>query len=621
MAGPDHQALESYAYFAAQQAGVDPDAFISAADGQGLFDPTGAVDPYAAIDAALQTFAVNPNNAGAAQPTAAAPAASDNSTAATDQSAAPDLGPGTTDRSDPGYPGNAPAITPAAPTGADPTMRPSGPNAGPTPAPSTVYTVDPNNPLTKVPSFGGPADKPAGPIPVLFPTPPNSAPPPAAPPPAGAPDTSSRANFVRSLLPIAKAWQAKSGIPAELMLAMNLNETGGDPVNNILFGVTGPGSVQKTWGVGPNGERVNQTRSFKSYDSPDAAYADFVNLVTTAPRYAPIYQRAVQSGDWSHFAADLQRAGYAEDTHWGPQVSALTGDVQRILTGTSTAGSSTPNADQMDPALNRGTKPPIDSPGPWTLPAVTTASVLTGNAARDKAAASVQQQNTPSRSSALDVLTGALPTRATVGPNGEPAAPEIDPVTGAPIGIHPFGSGNPAGMTPVEAGYYYPFLRDPQFAGYNTLSALGMNPNNANPWNPYIEGLIPDLYKSQAIRNGLDPTLSSQDAGVREAQGVQDLLRQGRLSAFDNPTTGLQQLLGVQNAQSGPQSALAQLLKTDPSGSLESVVDPFLSPMLRPYLQKALQQQLLQYQQQVGSNSGQSPLDYLTRGWLPAPAA
>lgn len=140
------------------------------------------------------------------------------------------------------------------------------------------------------------------------------------------PDTSSHAAFIQSMAPVAQQWSQRTGIPANVLLAMNVSESNwGNAPGNELFGIKAPGNAgsinSPTW-ESVNGQRVNTSSDFGAYSSPDAAYAAFWNLVSTSPRYAGA-MAALQSGDTNGFLQGLVRGGYATDQNWGNTIQNI----------------------------------------------------------------------------------------------------------------------------------------------------------------------------------------------------------------------------------------------------------------------------------------------------------
>lgn len=132
------------------------------------------------------------------------------------------------------------------------------------------------------------------------------------------PDTSSREATVRSIEPLARYWEQRTNIPAEVFIAFNLHE-GGSKVMAAPFGIKGPGTSQSTWEE-VNGQRVNITDSFRSYDTLNDAYRDFIDLVSQG-RYKSAWDTLQRTGNWQQWLWDINRAGYATDSQWGGKIA------------------------------------------------------------------------------------------------------------------------------------------------------------------------------------------------------------------------------------------------------------------------------------------------------------
>lgn len=105
------------------------------------------------------------------------------------------------------------------------------------------------------------------------------------------------------------------GIDPDLLATIALHESGlSGPAHFGIKGGSGP--EQATWEeVG--GKRVNTTARFRSYPTADAAVVDFIDLISTSPRYAKAW--AVRS-DPAKFVTELQKAGYATDSAWPQKI-------------------------------------------------------------------------------------------------------------------------------------------------------------------------------------------------------------------------------------------------------------------------------------------------------------
>jgi flagellar protein FlgJ len=144
---------------------------------------------------------------------------------------------------------------------------------------------------------------------------------PATPAKAG---FSSPAGFVSTLWSHAADAAQELGVPAHFLLGQAALESGwgkreirdalGSNSHN-LFGIkAGKGwngavvEAQTTEYV--NGVAQKKTEQFRAYDSYAEAFRDYASLLRNSPRYAPLFDQAL---DASGFARGLQQAGYATD--------------------------------------------------------------------------------------------------------------------------------------------------------------------------------------------------------------------------------------------------------------------------------------------------------------------
>jgi hypothetical protein len=141
----------------------------------------------------------------------------------------------------------------------------------------------------------------------------------------GSAATNSHASFVNSMMPLAQQWAAKTGIPAEYFIAANISESNwGAAPGNELFGIKAHAGVASTgplgtWEAGQGA--VNA--SFAAYPSANAAYADFVRLISTSPTYAAAWAQFQKDHDPDALFRNINAAGYATDPSWGGKISSL----------------------------------------------------------------------------------------------------------------------------------------------------------------------------------------------------------------------------------------------------------------------------------------------------------
>jgi len=151
--------------------------------------------------------------------------------------------------------------------------------------------------------------------------------------PASTGQPGSKAEFVDSMLTHARAAASDTGVPAELMVAQAVLETGwghreirredGSSAFNV-FGIkanaawTGD-TVDVLTHEYIGDRRVEVSASFKAYDSYQEAFADYANLIAENPRY-----RGVTSAETASEAiSSLLQGGYATDPAYGQKIQAL----------------------------------------------------------------------------------------------------------------------------------------------------------------------------------------------------------------------------------------------------------------------------------------------------------
>lgn len=156
---------------------------------------------------------------------------------------------------------------------------------------------------------------------------------------AGPVDHSSREAFIRSMLPYAKQAEAATGFPAEIMIAINLNEQGWRtpaPGNNY-FGIKGSnprtgkntGAVDTWEDYGRGRENIRDT--FRAYDSPAESYADFAAFLRSNVRYAPALAAFERDDDAAELIRGIKKAGYATDPKWPDKILSIAGEVRSLI--------------------------------------------------------------------------------------------------------------------------------------------------------------------------------------------------------------------------------------------------------------------------------------------------
>ena len=137
--------------------------------------------------------------------------------------------------------------------------------------------------------------------------------------------------FLTTIAPYAiEAWD-RFGVPASVTMAQSAQETGWGryaPGNNY-FGIkchnqrSGPVDFdcqELTTGEWENGDRIEISDRFRTYESMADSVADYGNFLRTNSRYAPAF--AVNS-DADEFARALQEAGYATDPAYADSLIAI----------------------------------------------------------------------------------------------------------------------------------------------------------------------------------------------------------------------------------------------------------------------------------------------------------
>ncbi len=177
------------------------------------------------------------------------------------------------------------------------------------------------------------------------------------------------AGFLTQHARAAEAAQASSGIPATFMLAQAAHESGwgrreithadGSSAHN-LFGIKATGNwkgavaeVVTTEYV--QGEPRKGVQRFRAYESYEASFADYAQLIQSSPRYQAAYERALAatqkqstaalassrragqapatqdvSDEARGFAQGLQKAGYATDPQYAAKLERVINTTMRM---------------------------------------------------------------------------------------------------------------------------------------------------------------------------------------------------------------------------------------------------------------------------------------------------
>lgn len=152
----------------------------------------------------------------------------------------------------------------------------------------------------------------------------------------------SPAEFLDTLLPHAQKAAAMLGTDAATLMAQAALETGwgqhqmrradGASSNNI-FSIKATADWHGARVRVPTmevrgGQWVRESEEFRAYPDLDSAFADYVNLIRTEPRYRAAIGTDAAGGN---YAAELQRAGYATDPEYANKIEAVAARVRLHL--------------------------------------------------------------------------------------------------------------------------------------------------------------------------------------------------------------------------------------------------------------------------------------------------
>ncbi len=157
-------------------------------------------------------------------------------------------------------------------------------------------------------------------------------------------------DFVQRHTDAARAAEAQTGIPAGYMVAQAAHDSGwgrreirnADGTSSFnVFGIkagagwSGPvAEVTTTEYV--NGAPRKMTAKFRSYESYEAAFNDYAQLMKDSPRYSQVMaQASTGTVSAAGFAQGLQKAGYATDPAYADKLTRVintTLRLQRVMT-------------------------------------------------------------------------------------------------------------------------------------------------------------------------------------------------------------------------------------------------------------------------------------------------
>lgn len=159
-------------------------------------------------------------------------------------------------------------------------------------------------------------------------------------------------DFIQKHDSAAKAASSATGIPASFMLAQAAHESGWgkreivgkDGTNSFnVFGIkAGANWTGKTVEVKTteyvDGKAQKVVAKFRAYDSYEAAFKDYGNLLGSNQRYAQVVAQAQQAnaspntsnGGAERFAQGLQKAGYATDPEYASKLARVINTTVRV---------------------------------------------------------------------------------------------------------------------------------------------------------------------------------------------------------------------------------------------------------------------------------------------------
>lgn len=146
-----------------------------------------------------------------------------------------------------------------------------------------------------------------------------------------------RQEFIQKFFSVAQQAVSGTGIlPGTVLSIAALESNNGNSQlsarYNNYFGLT-PGSSwtgkRVTFATTEyvDGKPVTVTRAFRAYDSPEESFRDFVNVITSIPRYQNVLKQDTVEGQVSEIAA----AGYATDPNYRSKVLAIWDEVKGLV--------------------------------------------------------------------------------------------------------------------------------------------------------------------------------------------------------------------------------------------------------------------------------------------------
>ena len=141
--------------------------------------------------------------------------------------------------------------------------------------------------------------------------------------------------FIEQLYPMAEKAAKKLGVDPEVLLAQAGLETGwgakltsmGDQSSFNFFNIKADKRWQGSSITVPtleikNGVAVKEFAAFRAYQSPQQSFDDYVDFISTSPRY----EKAFQAENSEQYIRELEDAGYATDPNYSEKIIRILKD-------------------------------------------------------------------------------------------------------------------------------------------------------------------------------------------------------------------------------------------------------------------------------------------------------
>ncbi|TZF86040.1 LysM peptidoglycan-binding domain-containing protein (plasmid) [Pedobacter sp. BS3] len=105
------------------------------------------------------------------------------------------------------------------------------------------------------------------------------------------------------------------GIPASIILGVAMHESGSGTSKIAKY-------LNNHFGIKGRNENRQIRSSYKSYDSVDDSYDDFISMLKRHIQFSRLFER-YSDYDYKSWAKGIQRGGYARSQTWASQVLAI----------------------------------------------------------------------------------------------------------------------------------------------------------------------------------------------------------------------------------------------------------------------------------------------------------